>query len=403
MQNTLVGDLRMKIGIIGAALQGMEATYLSKKAGYETLVLDRRSDAPALSLADETLLIDVEKDRNTAFRALSDCDVLLPANENIGALRAITDISNRAEIPLLFDLNAYEVSESKIRSNELLQRLGVPVPRKWPSCGFPVVVKPSMGSGSCGVSKAICAEDMGRIVRRLQEEGSQPVVEEYVNGPNISIEVVGNGENFTPYVITEIVLDGDYDCKRVYSPYRSSDTVNEEFAKCAVETARALRLRGIMDMEAIVVDGRPRVLEIDARIPSQTPAAILHSHGINLVEEMTDAMNGRPRRNRVGHENRASVYEHVRVDDGVMRSCGEGAFAGVRCPRIIQGIFSADEMITDYRPGAKAWVATIMISADDRVSLLKKRADCLHRIMEENSITQHIDLFPEGYDDSVDR
>ncbi|KAF5066728.1 N5-carboxyaminoimidazole ribonucleotide synthase [anaerobic digester metagenome] len=393
----------MRIGIIGGALQGMEATYLSTKAGYETLVLDRRKDAPALSLADETLVVDVEKDRGSALKALADCDVLLPANEEIGALRTITEMAKRAGVPLLFDLDAYTVSESKIRSNELLQRLGVPIPRKWPSCGFPVVVKPSTGSGSCGVAKASSEEEMSRMVRRLREEGSQPVVEEYVNGPNISIEVVGNGENFTPYVITEIVLDDNYDCKRVYSPYRSSDPVHEEFTKCAVETARALKIKGIMDMEAIVVDGKPRVLEIDARIPSQTPAAILHSHEINLVKEMVEAMNGRPRKSFVSQKARASVYEHVRIDGGVMRSCGEGAFAGVHSPRIIRGIFGADEMITDYRPGTKTWVATIMISADDRGSLLKRRVDCLNRIMEENSITEHLDPFPEGYDDSVDR
>ena len=144
----------MKIGIVGGALQGMEAVYLSKKAGYETLVIDRREDAPALSLADEAVVGDVERDR-AVTKALAECDTILPANENMEALVAVDWIAEQAGVPLLFDLDAYRISESKLRSNELLQRLGVPTPRKWPSCRFPVVVKPSTGSGSTEVAIAM--------------------------------------------------------------------------------------------------------------------------------------------------------------------------------------------------------------------------------------------------------
>ena len=40
-----------RIAIVGGALQGMEAVLLSKAAGYETVVLDRKPGAPALLLA----------------------------------------------------------------------------------------------------------------------------------------------------------------------------------------------------------------------------------------------------------------------------------------------------------------------------------------------------------------
>ncbi len=40
----------MLIGIVGGRLQGMEAVYLAKKAGFETLVIDRKEDAPATSI-----------------------------------------------------------------------------------------------------------------------------------------------------------------------------------------------------------------------------------------------------------------------------------------------------------------------------------------------------------------
>ena len=64
------GGSRLKLGIIGGALQGIEAAYLAQKAGYETLVLDRREDAPARSIADGSVTVDVAKDPEKAAKAL---------------------------------------------------------------------------------------------------------------------------------------------------------------------------------------------------------------------------------------------------------------------------------------------------------------------------------------------
>ena len=47
-----------RIAIVGGALQGMEAVLLSKAAGYETVVLDRKAHAPALSICDEPVVLD---------------------------------------------------------------------------------------------------------------------------------------------------------------------------------------------------------------------------------------------------------------------------------------------------------------------------------------------------------
>ena len=55
-------------------------------------------------------------------------------------------------VPLLFDLDAYRVSASKLASQRLFAELDVPRPLPWPACGFPAVVKPDSASGSEGVS-----------------------------------------------------------------------------------------------------------------------------------------------------------------------------------------------------------------------------------------------------------
>ncbi len=42
---------------------------------------------------------------------------------------------------------------SKKRSNRLFEKLGIPLPRSWPQCGLPLMVKPSVSSGSQGVAR----------------------------------------------------------------------------------------------------------------------------------------------------------------------------------------------------------------------------------------------------------
>ncbi|TFG55807.1 MAG: 3-methylornithine--L-lysine ligase PylC [Methanomassiliicoccus sp.] len=393
----------MRIGVVGGALQGMESVYLARKAGYSTLVLDRWEDAPALSLADETLVVDVVRDPAKTKNALGDCDAILPANENYQALTAVVSMAEELGIPLLFDLNAYEISQSKIRSNDLFAALDIPMPAKWPGCGFPAIVKPTIGSGSTGVMKVQNEMEMMHGVENLKNAGLEWVVEEYVHGPNISIEIVGDGTEFVPYVITEVILDEDYDCKRVRSPYTYGSDLEEKFAEAAYKVARRLGLRGIMDVEAIVMDGVAKVLEIDARIPSQTPAAVLNSHGINLVEQLVKGLVCNDLQVPMITEHMESVYEHICIEGDVMRSCGEGVFASVRSPYIVRGLFGVDEMITDYQPGKCRWVATLMMSAPTERALMVKREACLERIMEENDIVRYLDLFPEGYFDTSDR
>ena len=74
---------------------------LRKKRG-STVVIDRWSDAPALSLADEPVVLDIIKDEKKAARLFSDCDAVLPANENMETLEHLVGLFGRLEVPLIF-------------------------------------------------------------------------------------------------------------------------------------------------------------------------------------------------------------------------------------------------------------------------------------------------------------
>ncbi len=384
----------MRIAIMGGALQGMEAVYLSELAGYETLVIDHRSEAPALALADETAVMDPAEDMDAAMKLFSDCDAVLPACEELDLLEKLDRSLSETEIPFLFDMKSYRTSCSKIKSNELMMKAGVPMPKPWPECGYPVIVKPSSQSGSVGVTPAGNDAELNEGLRKIEELNDSPVIQEFVHGKSISIEAVGNGKKAKSYVTTEVVLDRNYDCKMVRcNPGIIPEEDEKIFGKACKDTAEMLGLSALMDMEAVYTEKGIRVLEIDARIPSQTPAAVEAGSGINLLKELVECSTGKT--SSAKDSRRAGIYEHYVFRNGVLATSGEKEFAKVRNPRICEGLFGSDRMITDYGPEKKEWHATVITRGRDAADAEKKRLAVRDRIMEETGASSFDDGSPE--------
>lgn len=384
----------MKIAIVGGALQGTEAVLLSKRAGIDMVVLDRKPHVPAATLTDEFILCDVTKDPAKAKKVFSDCDVVIPACEELDALRVLDKIVPETGKPLLFDMHSYEISCSKERSNEIMAKVGVPLPKPWPECGFPIIVKPSCQSGSVGVSEVENEEERLKALEIVKKLNDVPIQQEFVFGRSMSIEVVGNGEKSRSFVTTEVILDSNYDCKRVECcPNIMSKEDEAEFRKIGTDIADEIGLNALMDVEAILTKKGLRVLEIDARIPSQTPMAVEAATGLNILEELAYTALGKT----TGKKNSGgcSAYEHYVVRDGNLITCGEKEFGHVSAPYISEGLFGADQVITDYAPGKSEWRATVVNGGRTNAEVLEKRKDFIRRAMSECDLDEYIDRAPK--------
>ena len=384
----------MRLCIVGGALQGMEATFLGKKADFETVVLDRKPTAPALSFCDEPHVLNPLENPDEARKVFESCDAVIPACEELDLLKSLDSMLSGSSVEFLFDLESYGVSCSKKRSNEVMSSVGVPLPQPWPECGFPVIVKPSSQSGSVGVSVAFDQEDVERGLDTVRTLGDEPVIQEFVHGRSMSVEVIGNGDTARSFVTTEVMLDHNYDCKMVRCfPDLLSPEEDKFFGKIGVDVAEAIGLKALMDVEAIDTPKGLRVLEIDARIPSQTPAAILTGTGINLLEELvasrTDRETGRTNSGRSG------IYWHMYQKDGVLRTNGEKEVGHVRNPRMERGLFGSDDSITDYESGSKDWHGTFMVSADTPEKAEARRESVIKKIIETCQVDTYIDGTPD--------
>jgi len=403
----------VRLLVVGGKLQGTEAVYLAAKAGWETVLVDRREAPPAAGLADRHVVADIVADEALSQALVTACDAVLPACEELTTLEWLADRVPAWGVPLLFDLDAYRVSASKLASQRLFAELDVPRPLPWPSCGFPAVVKPDSASGSEGVSVVADEAGLSAALARLAAGGHRPVVEEFVAGPALSLEVLAWDGHAVPLQVTGLEFDAGYDCKRVVAPVGEAEAGGPAAAghggSCAWDRAAApgtlaafdamalrlaagLGLNGLMDIEAMVGGAEPKVLEIDARLPSQTPTAVYWSSGLNIVELLGEtARRGVPPRvDRAPR--RACVYQHVHAHDGLLEVAGEHVMGSAAPLQLVEGFFGVDEALTDYRRGARAWAATLIATGAD-VADARARAD---QAVRELARGERLELAPEA-------
>lgn len=403
----------MRLLIVGGRLQGTEAAYLAAKAGWETVLIDRRGEPAAAGLADLHVVADITADEHRARALATSCDAVLPACEDAATLAWLTARVRAWDVPLLFDLESYRVTESKLASRRLFAELGVPRPGEWPDCGFPVVVKPSAGSGSQGVTIAGDERELRKAREALAAGGHEVVVEEYVDGPSLSLEVLAWDGRATPLQATGLEFDAAYDCRRVVAPVGEAGAGGpaaagsggacdweravapgalDAFAAASVRLGEGLGLCGLMDVEVMMDGAAPKVLEIDARLPSQTPTAVFWSSGLNVLELLAQTvLNGSlPPIDR--EPRRACVYQHVQAAGGALRVLGEHVMGSAGPLSLVPGFFGVDEALTDYRPGAPSWAATLIVVAPTVQEALAR----VQGATEEAAQFEDLYLQPEG-------
>jgi D-alanine-D-alanine ligase len=120
------------------------------------------------------------------------------------------------------DVNGMRLSMNKAEVRRRLETAGVPVPigrvytddgvDDWPV--FPAIVKPANQHSSCGVSRRSLVESHAELRRQVQwvldEFGGPAVVEEFVDGREIHVAVIGNREaTILPSMEIDYSLFGD--------------------------------------------------------------------------------------------------------------------------------------------------------------------------------------------------
>ncbi|MGF6375868.1 pyrrolysine biosynthesis protein PylC [Clostridiales Family XIII bacterium PM5-7] len=369
----------MKVAIIGGKLQGIEAVYLAKDAGYESILIDHNPKAPASGFCDRFVCGDIIAREEAVISALKEADFVLPANENEQVLQAIKEICEEEGLKLAFDFAAYDISSSKRLSDQLFAEHGIPCPLHYPEGKAPYIIKPSGESGSVGVTYAETEEAVEAFYLAHPDKENW-IVQEYLQGDSYSIEVIGNQEAYRTYAITQIHMDNKYDCCKVTSPCNISSEQKEAFAEIGKKIASLIHLQGIMDVEVIDDDGQLKVLEIDARIPSQTPITVLYSSGDNLLVQLAEiTLFGKFLTKQQG-KSQPTAYEHYRRFHGEIIQDGEHVMGEAKPLHLKQGWCGSDVVITDYVQDQDDFRGIFVNWADTEDALLTKREEVVRQL-----------------------
>ncbi len=148
---------------------------------------------------------------------------------------------------------------------------------------LPCFVKPTDGGSSFGVSKVKKESDLLPAIKEAFSHGSEVIVEESIEGREVTCGVYGDSEGVEALPITEIISENeyfDYDAKyhgksKEVTPAELTDLITSQIQSLTKEIYSILGMKGIVRMDYIVNDGGiPFLIEINS-VPGMSKESIV--------------------------------------------------------------------------------------------------------------------------------
>ena len=161
--------------------------------------------------------------------------------------------------------------------------------------GLPCFVKANKAGSSYGVSKVYKKEELDGAIDIAFKEDDEIIIEEFLDGVEVSVGVITYKSKVKVLPITEIVSENDFfDYEAKYegksqeiTPARISEKDIKTVSQLAEKIYEILGLKGFSRSEFIFKNGKPHLLEINT-IPGLTKESILPQQaevaGITLGE-----------------------------------------------------------------------------------------------------------------------
>ncbi len=167
--------------------------------------------------------------------------------------------------------------------------------------GLPCFVKPNKGGSSFGISKVKSSEELIPAIEKAFKEDDEILIEEFLDGIEISVGVIEYDGEIKVLPITEIVSENeffDYDAKYLgksqeITPARISAQQQKNVEITAEKIYRLLNLSGLSRSDFIIVDDDPYFIELNM-VPGITSESILPKQamaaGISLKQLFGNAV-----------------------------------------------------------------------------------------------------------------
>jgi D-alanine-D-alanine ligase len=148
--------------------------------------------------------------------------------------------------------------------------------------GLPCFVKPNNAGSSFGISKVKSEQELIPAIEKAFKEDSQLLIEEFLDGPEITIGVLNYNNKITVLPMTEIVTDNDFfDYEAKYlgkseeiTPARITEKMHKKLEVIATKVYKILNMSGFTRSEYIIVNNEPYFLEMNT-VPGLTTESLI--------------------------------------------------------------------------------------------------------------------------------
>ncbi len=297
----------------------VHATWAFSKAGYETIIINNNPETVStdfdiadklyfepLTPEDVENIVRLEKPDGAVVQFGGQTAIKLTESlmkmgvpilgtkaEDVDAAedRELFDrILEETQIPRAEGGTVYTAEEAKEVANRL---------------GYPVLVRPSYVLGGQGMQIAISDEEIEEfmeVINRIAQD--HPIlVDKYLQGRELEVDAVCDGTDILiPGIMEHIERTGVHsgDSISVYPAYTVSDHVKETIAEYTRRLAKALHVKGLINIQFIAVGEEIYVIEVNPR-SSRTVPYISKVTGIPIVDLATEVIIGKTIR-ELGYE-----------------------------------------------------------------------------------------------------
>lgn len=331
-----------KIMILGASILQFPAIEQAKKMGIEVIAVDMNPNAIGFEVEGVTKevisTIDVDK-------------ILLAAKSHKidGIMTLASDMPMRTVAIVAHEMGLVGISEetalkatNKAIMRETLKENGVPIPKffrisnkdeylkavdYFKNKQIKCIVKPADNSGSRGVDliSDFANNESINIAFEYSMQYSRSgeiVVEEYMEGPEVSVETLSvNGVCHVVQITDKLTTGAPYFVEMGHNePSMLNHSIQESIAKIACDAVNAIGIQnGPSHTEIKVTKEGPKIVELGARLGGDNIATHLVplSTGVNLVECCIRVALGEiPDFN--GKMKKASAIRYLKTEAGVI-------------------------------------------------------------------------------------